>query len=183
MGPIEARPSMVSKLNTLCQVAFILAVIGREEFSMPAGLVVLMLGALTFVTIVVSGIDYVLRYGRRASQEAKSRRAVACRRIEAHVRQLTLGVSLRADAVFASFAPGGTRNSLRAREDRAAIRSGCGGVAVAVRRICCRPCARRPAAAVDRSRPPAAYFPLDRSLALPPEALTGFEKLPRALRG
>jgi len=75
-GPIEVRPSMASKLNTLCQVAFILAIIGREEFSRPPAAIVLLLGAVTFVTIVVSGIDYVFRYGRRALQEAKSRRPV-----------------------------------------------------------------------------------------------------------
>jgi cardiolipin synthase len=75
-GPIEARPSIVSKLSTLCQATFILAVIAREQFSEPAASVVLLLGAVTFVTVVVSGIDYVLVYGRRAVQEAKSRRAV-----------------------------------------------------------------------------------------------------------
>lgn len=34
-----------------------------------------MLGAFTFVTIAVSGIDYVLRYGEAALREARSRRA------------------------------------------------------------------------------------------------------------
>ena len=33
-----ARPSIVSKLNTLCQAAFILAVVGRAEFSRAAGM-------------------------------------------------------------------------------------------------------------------------------------------------
>jgi hypothetical protein len=56
----------VSKLNTLAQGAFILAVIGRERFSaLPAWLVV-SLGATVFLTVVISGIDYVLTYGRRA---------------------------------------------------------------------------------------------------------------------
>ena len=76
-GPIEVRPSIVSKLNTLCQVAFILAIIGREEFSMPPACGGGAARRLMFVTIVVSGIDYVLVYGRRALQEAKSRRAAA----------------------------------------------------------------------------------------------------------
>jgi len=76
IGPIEARPSVVSKLNTLCQAAYVASVIGREEFAMPAAGVVTVLGALAFVTIVVSGIDYVLRYGSSAWQQAKSRRAL-----------------------------------------------------------------------------------------------------------
>jgi cardiolipin synthase (CMP-forming) len=66
LGPLAARPSMVSKFNTLCQVAFIMAVVGREEFSVPPAWGVTVLGALVFVTVVISGIDYVLIYGRRA---------------------------------------------------------------------------------------------------------------------
>jgi len=37
------------------------------------GWLVLALGALTFVTIVISGLDYVLRYGQAALHEARSR--------------------------------------------------------------------------------------------------------------
>jgi len=75
LGPLEVRPSMLSKFNTLCQAAFILAVVGREEFSVPPGWTVTVLGALMFVTVVISGIDYVLIYGRRALSLAKPRAA------------------------------------------------------------------------------------------------------------
>jgi cardiolipin synthase (CMP-forming) len=75
LGPIEARPSAVSKLNTLCQGFFILCVIGRAEFSVPAAWIVTALGALTFTTTVVSGIHYVLTYGKAALGEARARRA------------------------------------------------------------------------------------------------------------
>jgi cardiolipin synthase (CMP-forming) len=73
-GPIEADPSFISKLNTLCQATFILSIVGREQYFAPPAWVVVLLGALTFMTVVVSGLDYVLRYGRRAWQEAKTRR-------------------------------------------------------------------------------------------------------------
>jgi cardiolipin synthase (CMP-forming) len=73
-GPIDARPSMVSKLNTLCQALYILSVVAHQEFAMPPVWVVVMLGAFTFVTIAVSGIDYILRYGKSAVREARSRR-------------------------------------------------------------------------------------------------------------
>ena len=75
VGPLSVRPSIVSKFNTLCQAAFILAVVGREEFSVPPAWVVLVLGALVFVTVVISGIDYVLIYGRRAFGLTKPRAA------------------------------------------------------------------------------------------------------------
>jgi cardiolipin synthase len=74
IGPLTARPSLVSKLNTLCQAIYIMSVIGREQFALPPAWVVLALGALTFVTIVVSGIDYVLTYGRAAIQDPNSPR-------------------------------------------------------------------------------------------------------------
>jgi cardiolipin synthase (CMP-forming) len=74
-GPLSVRPSIVSKFNTLCQAAFILAVVGREELSVPPSWVVVVLGALVFVTVAVSGIDYVLIYGRRALGLAKPRAA------------------------------------------------------------------------------------------------------------
>ena len=65
-GRLNVRPSVVSKFNTLCQAAFIMAVVGRAEFSTPPAWVAMWLGALVFVTVTVSGIDYVLIYGRRA---------------------------------------------------------------------------------------------------------------------
>jgi cardiolipin synthase len=74
-GPLNVRPSVVSKFNTLCQAAYILAVVGREEFQFPPAWVVVVLGALVFVTVAVSGIDYILIYGRRALGLAKPRAA------------------------------------------------------------------------------------------------------------
>jgi len=75
LGPLSVRPSVVSKFNTLCQAAFILAVVGREGFSVPPQWVVVLLGALMFVTVVISGIDYVLIYGRRAMGVSSPRAA------------------------------------------------------------------------------------------------------------
>jgi DnaA family protein len=87
------------------------------------------------------------------------------------VKQLALGVRLRADAVFESFWPGVNGEAV------AALRtpnsgplwlwgaSGSGKTHL-LQAVC--------AAAGDA----AAYFPLDRSLALPPEALAGFERTP-----
>jgi cardiolipin synthase len=74
IGPVAASPSTISKLNTACQAAFILSVIGRAQFDFPDAWVVVALGALMFVTVVISGIDYVLHYGGEAIAEAKGRR-------------------------------------------------------------------------------------------------------------
>lgn len=67
VGPLTAHPSFVSKCNTLCQAAYILAVVSQAKFLMPPEWVITWLGALVFATVAVSGIDYVLVYGRRAA--------------------------------------------------------------------------------------------------------------------
>jgi cardiolipin synthase (CMP-forming) len=76
LGPVKARPSTVSKLNTLCQGTFVLVVIGEQRFSW-LHVWALWLGALVFVTVVVSGIDYVLLYGRQAAEQARLRHHIA----------------------------------------------------------------------------------------------------------
>jgi len=73
IGPVKARPSLVSKLNTLCQIAFILVVVGTQQFTWPPAWGVF-LGASVFVTVVVSGIDYVLVYGRLALDQSRASR-------------------------------------------------------------------------------------------------------------
>jgi cardiolipin synthase len=74
-GALSVRPSVVSKFNTLCQAAYIMAVVGKGELSIPPAWVVTVLGALVFVTVMVSGMDYVMIYGRRAMNLAKPRAA------------------------------------------------------------------------------------------------------------
>lgn len=76
LGPVQARPSAVSKFNTLCQVSFILAVIGAQQYWWPQCWVT-GLGAAVFVTVVVSGLDYVLVYGRMAVEQAHAMSRVA----------------------------------------------------------------------------------------------------------
>jgi DnaA family protein len=85
------------------------------------------------------------------------------------VKQLALGVRLRADAVFESFAPGLNGEPVAALRERGTSPlwlwggEGCGKTHL-LQAVCV-------AAAGDT----AAYFPLARPLALPPAALAGFE--------
>ena len=82
-GALDVRPSVVSKFNTLCQAAYIMAVVGREEFSVPPAWVVTLGGALVFVTVAISGIDYVLIFSRRALSRSALSRATLSRSKEA----------------------------------------------------------------------------------------------------
>jgi DnaA family protein len=90
------------------------------------------------------------------------------------VKQLALGVRLRADAVFESFAPGLNGELI------AALRGGgsaplwlWGGEGSGKTHLLQAVCAA--AAGNAGAGAPAAYFPLERSPALPPAALAGFE--------
>lgn len=77
IGPVRAQPSVVSKLNTLSQAIFILAVISRAAFGFPPPWVGTALGALVFVMIGVSGLDYVMSYSRRALAQSRGRARAA----------------------------------------------------------------------------------------------------------
>lgn len=87
------------------------------------------------------------------------------------MKQLALGVRLRAEAVFASFWPGENAEivaALKASSSQPMWLSGAHGTGKThlLQAVC---------AAVGEA---AAYFPLNRSLALPPEALAGYERSP-----
>lgn len=76
-GAIDGRPTAISKINTALQLFYVLAVIGARGFSLPPVAVVTGLGAAVFVTTVVSGIDYVSRYWRRALAVSRARQPSA----------------------------------------------------------------------------------------------------------
>ncbi|MBM4219786.1 MAG: CDP-alcohol phosphatidyltransferase family protein [Gammaproteobacteria bacterium] len=76
-GPLEGRPTIPSKINTLVQLTFVIAVVWQAAFhDLPAWLVT-GLGAGVLVTTVVSGVDYVQTYIRRAIAVSRARRGVS----------------------------------------------------------------------------------------------------------
>jgi cardiolipin synthase len=72
-GELRGHPTSVSKFNTLCQILYVLAVVAAAALGWPDASVILGLGALVFVTTVVSGTDYVLTYARRAAVAERAR--------------------------------------------------------------------------------------------------------------
>jgi DnaA family protein len=84
------------------------------------------------------------------------------------MKQLALGVQLRADATFESFAPGPNAELVAALQSPGPTAIWLWGARGSgkthlLQGVCAA------------AREPAAYFPLHRSLALPPDALAGFE--------
>jgi DnaA family protein len=94
------------------------------------------------------------------------------------MKQLALGVRLRAMALFASFSPGHNAEILSALRGPGRDplwlwgNRGCGKTHL-LQAVCAA--AGATAAGDAAAGGPAAYFPLDRTVALPPQALAGFE--------
>ena len=64
--PVQGEPTRVSKLNTALQLLFLLFVISRAGFGWPAEISITILGASVLITVVISGVDYVWSWSRRA---------------------------------------------------------------------------------------------------------------------
>jgi len=66
IGQVRPDPSMISKLNTACQLLYMLLVIAQPAFGWPLSIAILVSGAGVLFTSVVSGLDYVLRWSVKA---------------------------------------------------------------------------------------------------------------------
>ncbi len=66
--PVPGEPSRISKLNTALQMLFIVFVLCRAGFNWPDKITITVLGASILVTVVISGVDYVWSWSRRARE-------------------------------------------------------------------------------------------------------------------
>ncbi len=64
--PVEGEPTRISKINTVMQLLFLLFVLSHAAFAWPDKISLTVLGAATLVTVVISGIDYVVQWADRA---------------------------------------------------------------------------------------------------------------------
>ncbi len=64
--PVEGEPTRISKLNTVLELLLLLFVLSRAGFGWPDAITITILGAAVLVTVVISGVDYVWSWSRRA---------------------------------------------------------------------------------------------------------------------
>lgn len=69
--PVQGEPTRISKLNTSLQLLLLLFVLSRAAYGWPDEITIVVLGAATFVTVVISGIDYVVQWSGRALKESE----------------------------------------------------------------------------------------------------------------
>jgi len=66
VGPVEGEPTRISKLNTALELLFVLFVLSHAAFGWPADISITVIGAAVLATVVISGVDYVWSWTRRA---------------------------------------------------------------------------------------------------------------------
>jgi len=64
--PVQGEPTRISKINTVMLLLFLLFVLSRAAFGWPDKISITVVGAATLVTVVISGIDYVVQWSDRA---------------------------------------------------------------------------------------------------------------------
>jgi cardiolipin synthase len=69
-GHLEGEPTLISKLNTVCVLLFIVLTIMHAEWALPAAFWLTLLGAMVVFTSITSGLTYVLIWARRAQRQA-----------------------------------------------------------------------------------------------------------------
>jgi cardiolipin synthase len=71
--PVEGTPTAISKVNTALELAFVLAVLATAAYGWPGETLSTWLGAAVFVTVIVSGIDYVWTWSVKAARGTRHR--------------------------------------------------------------------------------------------------------------
>lgn len=71
VGPVEIAPTKLSKVNTFIEFGVLLAVMANAAAWIDAGAWLGPLFVLVFVTVAVSGAQYVWVWGRKAARDAR----------------------------------------------------------------------------------------------------------------
>jgi cardiolipin synthase (CMP-forming) len=71
-GPLRGRPTVLSKINTAVQLLYIMLVMLNAASGMPPGEMLEAAAALTLATTVLSGLNYVVTFTRRAWSPART---------------------------------------------------------------------------------------------------------------
>lgn len=71
--PVDGEPTRISKLNTALELLLVVFVLGQAGFGWPPRVSIVVVGAAVLVTVVVSGLDYVISWSRRARRASRER--------------------------------------------------------------------------------------------------------------
>ncbi len=66
IAPVQGEPTVISKLNTTCQLSFVLFTLTDAALMWPPDPVLTVLGAAVLFTSLTSGLNYVVGWSKRA---------------------------------------------------------------------------------------------------------------------
>jgi cardiolipin synthase len=69
-GDLRGEPTLISKLNTACQLGFVVLTIAYAQWLQPPMVWLTLLGAAVVFTSITSGLNYVLIWSKRARARA-----------------------------------------------------------------------------------------------------------------
>jgi len=72
IGPVKPAPTVISKINTVLQLLYIVLVIAHQALGWPPAIAIILAGTGVFCTSAVSGMDYVMRWSRKAMSVARA---------------------------------------------------------------------------------------------------------------
>ncbi|HEX4267764.1 MAG TPA: CDP-alcohol phosphatidyltransferase family protein [Steroidobacteraceae bacterium] len=76
-GPLRGRPTILSKINTAAQLLFLMAVMLAAAVAFPPHFILRALALTVFTTTVLSGLNYVQSFTRRAWMTAAERQSAS----------------------------------------------------------------------------------------------------------
>lgn len=77
LGPIDGHPTKLSKLNTGCQILYLLFVVAVAYRHAVSPQILVLLAFLVAATTAVSGGEYVITYSARATAVSRQRRSLS----------------------------------------------------------------------------------------------------------
>jgi cardiolipin synthase len=71
IAPLAGDPTIISKLNTACQLMFALCTLTSAALQWPPQVVLTLLGAAVLFTSLTSGLHYVVSWSKRALRDSR----------------------------------------------------------------------------------------------------------------
>ena len=59
---IPVKPTGISKLNTVLESLFVLLILSKLAYGLPGPSIILLFGSAVLVTVVISGVDYIISW-------------------------------------------------------------------------------------------------------------------------
>ena len=67
--PFHGEATKISKINTFLEILYVLMVLSYEAFYWPSSTVIIITGSAVFVTVFISGLDYIMSWIRRVNSQ------------------------------------------------------------------------------------------------------------------